>query len=319
MSRALTVYTKKRDEDTPQITSQLERVMASTGCSEPVARNLLKYGKLGIGPLAQPQAHEREGDRSGGDGGARSFKDRPRQSPPRQQERTAASALAEKKRRLREQEERLREQEEQREREVEAEEKARREEQARKRAGLTRLGPVLARQEEVDPLQPVQVEAAGLDADEEEDSDEGADAAGKDRADAHAKQKGDKKRGQADATAAGRRPGKKKRRRRRGGVSEGSSEEGAGEAEEAGEDPERGRPRDSGSSAASASSLMTEAQVLEMMGKDRKTKRGSLRAKSRIQREMEEWESAKRENPEFWKAPKFSLCYSAETRKSRNY
>jgi len=58
-----------------------------------------------------------------------------------------------------------------------------------------------------------------------------------------------------------------------------------------------------------------------MMGKDRKVKheRGSMRAKSRIQREMEEWESAKRENPEFWKAPKFSLCYSAETRKSRNY
>uniref|UniRef100_A0A7S4TAY5 Uncharacterized protein n=1 Tax=Alexandrium monilatum TaxID=311494 RepID=A0A7S4TAY5_9DINO len=311
MSRALTVYSKRRDEDSPDVVAQLERVMASTGCSEPVARNLLKYGKLGIGPLAQPQAHERDAERQ-------MLRDRARQSPPRQPERTAAGALAEKKRRLREQEERLRQQEEEREREVEAEEKARREEQARKRAGLTRLGPVLARQEEVDPLQQVPVQA--LPPEEEDDNSEDAkNETDKDRAAAQGKQKGDKKRGQPGQAEPGRRPGKRKRRRRRGGASE-SSEEGGEGGEEDGEDADRGRAREGGSSLGAASSLMTEAQVLEMMGKEgRKHKRGSLRAKSRIQREMEEWESAKRENPEFWKAPKFSLCYSAETRKSRNY
>merc|ERR1711920_268999 len=71
---------------------------------------------------------------------------------------------------------------------------------------------------------------------------------------------------------------------------------------------------------AASSSLMTEAQVKAMMGKEKgkKLERGSARAKARIQKEMQEWESTKNNNPEFWKAPKFSLCYSAETTKNRN-
>merc|ERR1712226_1311972 len=52
-------------------------------------------------------------------------------------------------------------------------------------------------------------------------------------------------------------------------------------------------------------SLMTEAQAKAMMGrKKRNTQeegRGSLRAKARIQREMDEWETAKQNNPEYWK------------------
>lgn len=71
----------------------------------------------------------------------------------------------------------------------------------------------------------------------------------------------------------------------------------------------------------SAGSLMTEAQAKAMMRKKRRTNnspvRGSARAQSRIQKERVEWETAKQNNPEYWKAPKFCQVLGKGTRPSR--
>jgi len=61
---------------------------------------------------------------------------------------------------------------------------------------------------------------------------------------------------------------------------------------------------------------MTEEEVRKMMAKEKpkqKVERGSVQARARIQREMQEWNAEKSGNENFWKAPKFALCYSAET------
>merc|ERR1712194_634657 len=55
-------------------------------------------------------------------------------------------------------------------------------------------------------------------------------------------------------------------------------------------------------------SVMSESQVRKMMQKRKRggsPGRGSNAAKARIQKEQEEWESAKQNNPEYWKPPKF--------------
>merc|ERR1712025_720443 len=58
---------------------------------------------------------------------------------------------------------------------------------------------------------------------------------------------------------------------------------------------------------AASNHLMSEAQAVAMLKKQRTTSpvRGSMRAQSRIKKEMQAWESAKLKNPEYWKPPKF--------------
>mmetsp|Transcript_15829 Transcript_15829/g.43296 ORF Transcript_15829/g.43296 Transcript_15829/m.43296 type:complete len:323 (+) Transcript_15829:131-1099(+) len=322
MSRELTKYSGRDDRDIPG--ADVERVMAAQGCSEPVARNLLKYAKLGIGPLAQQAAKDKDPQRE---------MDREwemtRHLPPRLDRKAAARAA----------EERLREREEQEEAEERLQELKRKEERGRRSTGVQRLGPVLAREEEVDPLavipeakqmalekrtlqQAFEMRSVAF-ANRREDVDSSrpgaaSEATFKDSEDGdhvavQAKQAAHAEKIRAQAEEERRRKAKKKRGR---GKSEDSDRERASRHEKMQSaspdtDDEQGR-----------GSLMSEAQVRKMMNKERGTKRerGSVRAQTRIQREMEEWESRKSQNPEFWKAPQFALCYSAETgNKRRSY
>eukprot|EP00928_Gymnodinium_smaydae_P015500 TRINITY_DN15730_c0_g3_i1.p1 TRINITY_DN15730_c0_g3~~TRINITY_DN15730_c0_g3_i1.p1 ORF type:complete len:349 (+),score=56.85 TRINITY_DN15730_c0_g3_i1:75-1121(+) len=348
MSRALTVYSRRREVDAPA-DKQLERIMSTTGCSEPVARNLLKYGKLGIGPLSSAPTHFPDGSRPPGfcQGGGRE-----------DDERRAVAAREEKKRKLQQAEARLRELQEKQERE---DEEIRRKEDhtnARKNVGLARLGPVLAREEKVDPLQKVAVSRPSSEnEDDEEHVEQGATFCSS-RCSEVAAMGNTLKRSLVDDSS--RRQGKKKKKRRkRDDTSDASSARSADETRprasskaagaastvssagtatgremrrsrvESSESPARGESgRVGGASSShgcvstSSGSLMTEAQVLAMMGKaskDKKSHRGSMRAKSRIQKEMEEWEKSKKDNPDYFKPPKFALCYSGETRKARGY
>merc|ERR1712228_313611 len=108
---------------------------------------------------------------------------------------------------------------------------------------------------------------------------------------------------------------KKKKKRKKG---RGQDDDEDGEADD--DDMRSPSPGvDRGAKNASSSSLMTEEEVRAMVNKGKKSERGSARAQARIQKEREQWESAKASNPEFWKAPKFCLCYSAETGKKRSY
>jgi len=326
MSRALTVYSRK-DKEAAHPSDKIEAIMQSQGCSEPVARNLLKYGKLGIGPLA------------GGSGGGNNRiqdgdwlrdsyrrdqeKNEKRRPPPPKIEIKAVMTHAEKKQRLRDQEERLRMELEQRERE---QEELNRKDTKKKVAGLERLGPVMARSSEVDPLQPlisVQEMLAQKQVEQQEGKEDGDDEKKEDHEHPEEKMEEDlamrrfeeKKRTPQDEAARRQNQGRKKKRRRKGYDDESSSEAATAQGRTRSEsDEERDARSGAARSSSAGSSLMTEAEVKAMMNKERpKAARGSVRTKSRIQKEMAEWESAKADNAEFWKAPKFCLCYSAET------
>mmetsp|Transcript_44559 Transcript_44559/g.119194 ORF Transcript_44559/g.119194 Transcript_44559/m.119194 type:complete len:150 (-) Transcript_44559:329-778(-) len=90
-----------------------------------------------------------------------------------------------------------------------------------------------------------------------------------------------------------------------------------------GSEDEKGGSDEEGAKAggsAASSGLMSEAEVLARMGKDRKKgERGSLRAAARVQKELEEWEQVKAHDPEYNRAPKFALCFSAETGRKKKY
>lgn len=58
-------------------------------------------------------------------------------------------------------------------------------------------------------------------------------------------------------------------------------------------------------SSGSSGKMMSEAEVVAMMSSRKHTERGSERTQKRIQKEQRAWEAAKRSNPEYWKAPKF--------------
>lgn len=341
------MFRGRRDQDPPGMREKVERIMQEQGVSEPVARNLIKYGKFGIGPMAGGQLAS--------------------QAAPAPSMQDAAEG---RKRKLREQEERLQALEKQREDERQPAaqasfspfERAAAPKAARSapRLGLVSLGAVHARPESIDPLMkldvPVSAEADGDSGGKERPA--GAATAGPASRLPHEGKPAPEKRRVADAATAGaashlphegkpapekrrmfteearRRPTKKKKKRRReAGSSE--SEDVAKDVAHAGskaakeaaprhpraaspssaseppEPPREARPAASGS-------LMTEAEVRAMM-KGKKPERGSARAKARIQREKQEWETAKSSNPEFWKAPKFALCYSGETTKNRGY
>lgn len=333
MSRDLTVYRGRRDQDPPGMSEKVERIMQEQGVSEPVARNLIKYGKFGIGPMAGGQlAQQAQSSRP-----APSMKD----------------AAEERKRKLREQEDRLQALEKQREDEKQHMaqasfspfEQAVKPKAARSapRLGLISLGAVQARPESIDPLMKLDVPVPAEDAVQAAEGDSGgkgrpADEAASGAA-SHSPHEGKhapEKRRMFTEEDRRKPPKKKKKRRREAGSSESKeaaidvAHDGAKRAKEAVQRHPRPRSPSSASEPpepprearpAASGSLMTEEQVRAMMGKEKgkKLERGSARAKARIQKEMQEWESTKNSNPEFWKAPKFALCYSGETTKNRNY
>lgn len=354
----------RKERDAGSDISEIEKIMEKQGCSEPVARNLIKYAKLGIGPLVDPDKRNEELDP-----GYVPKDNRVYPNPPKIDRRTAALEF----------EMRLREREEQDERDNEARRRQQQGAPAKQASGLSRLGPVIGRVEpdpaaassasgafeqpnrgkdddflqgaarqaqpkkkmqfagikslgpvetrleEVDPLRRDEPPAPSV-PDLPEEPPEEEDRLGETR------QEKMKRLLQQDKDN---KPRNKKRRRRgkeADDKSEGSDREADGAREES---PQPGAPpggllsmkhANADRSKASASgSLMSEAQVMAMMKKDRNTEkkkggessRGSIRAKTRIQKEMQEWERAKANNPEFWKAPQFALCYSAETGKLR--
>lgn len=309
MSRALTIYRRSEKDKDPEVDHVMERM----GCSEPVARNMLKMRKLGLGPLA-----------TNADG-----TEEIRRSPPRIA--AGAAIQADKKRRLQEQEQRLREQEEFAL--FERVEKAPK--QTRQVAGMVRLGPVSKRDEQVDPLEkkalvpePVEEETV----EEREQQERLKEMADKAKLDALEK----RQQFERDAEEARRRQGKKKKRKRRGDVDAPSDESDVLQDEQMREvkavpkasvgvhkkarspSPARDSSQKANSSQQS-NGLMTEEEILARMGKEKKTERGSYRAKSRIQKEWEEWERQKANSAEYNKAPRFALCFSAETGKNKRY
>jgi len=345
MSRDLVTF--NRNERDARNKDVVERLCTDMGCSEPVARNFLKYKKFGIGPLADFEAERmRLSQRSQRD--HRTLRD-DRVQRDADGAAEGSGNVVEKMRRVRDLETRLREQKEKEEQlEQEMLEEMKKKKQ-KKRAGLAPLGPVMAREEVVDPLQKV----AGLTPPEPEPQIEAPEPE-KERAPApppqaagsaepeplsqsgqwHSlprqsparpaapntdwrREEEDKKKKKAQEQAH-QKHHKKKKKRRRGDEEEEKSEE----SEKHQRKRQRSRSRsvpveeEAARKASSSSGLMTEKEVLAMMGKEKakeKPQRGSVQAKLRIQREMQEWNSTKAENEEFWKAPRFALCYSAET------
>lgn len=201
------------------------------------------------------------------------------------------------------------------EQELAEEEQARQEKMQKARrgvSGIARLGPVLAREEQVDPLPTKLVTSAGSAQDpeqappmtEEDKSNAGRLVAAKPKPGT----------GRPDEV---KRKTKKKRKKRRGGIDD---------SDDSGSDRSRSRSRRGKGRSRSRSGnedggvrngLMSEAEVLRRMNLEEKSTRGSLRAKSRIQKEIEVWEAAKRSNKEYWRPPRHCLCFASETAKRR--
>lgn len=158
MSRALTVYSRPKEPN-----EAVERVMEQMGCSEPVARNMLKSAKLGVGPLA---------NMSNGAG-----KDR-RPPPPSRQFSEFPPPAVDKKRAALRAEQRLREAEDEAGADVDEtmgflasgiKRKVKPEQKIMASVGMARLGPVETRHEEMDPFPLLGKEAVKKDDDDDED------------------------------------------------------------------------------------------------------------------------------------------------------
>lgn len=299
MSRDLVTF--NRTERDRQNKDAVERLCTDMGCSEPVARNFLKYKKFGIGPLADFGAER-----------ARRHREKQRDSTEDQE----GGDILQKMRRVNDLEKRLREQKEQEEREEQEFLEEMKKKRQAKRAGLKPLGPVMAREEAVDPLQKV----ATPEEREPEEPQAPPEPEGSGqwqsvpRVSADWKKEEEEKKRKLQEQQHHKHHKKKKKRRR-------DDEEKSEESEHAVKKRARSRSRsahveEERKSSSTAAGLMTEKEVLAMMGKEKakeKPQRGSMQARLRIQREMQEWNSTKAENEEFWKAPRFALCYSAET------
>ncbi|CAE7528061.1 unnamed protein product [Symbiodinium natans] len=291
------------------------------GCSEPVARNFLKYKRFGIGPLAD---FETERIR-------RTQRDRNLRDDRVQRDADAGEGsgnVLEKMRRVRDLETRLREQKEKEEQlEQEMLEEMKRKKQ-KKRAGLAPLGPVMAREEVVDPLQKVATSAPESEPVEPTEAPATAQAAAEPEptsqtgqwqslprqpASTDWRRDEEEKKKKTQEQQTHQKHHKKKKKRRRGDDEEEKSEESEKHQRKRQRSRSRSVPVDDEAArkASSSSGLMTEKEVLAMMGKEKakeKPQRGSVQARLRIQREMQEWNSTKAENEEFWKAPRFALC-----------
>jgi len=159
MSRALTVFSRKEHREANQ--DEVERVMEEQGCSEPVARNMLKCARLGMGPLVTKS--------KGMEMMPRELPDMPGRFDRKSQQAQQAQQAALAEKRLRENENN--DDDKPDGKKVEKGEKmsvpncfemgAAIKPKAPKKMismiGMSRLGPVEARQEEVDPLKPARV------------------------------------------------------------------------------------------------------------------------------------------------------------------
>lgn len=310
MSRDLTKYVRPKDKN-----PEVEKVMEQMGCSEPVARNMLKMRKFGMGPLgAQPTDNE----------GGILWR---LASPPRLGS-TGSGMAADRKRKLQEREDQVRE-EEKKEKDSFFEQAERPKERKKmdvgKLVGISRLGPVMSRQEVVDPLD---VRAVTLD--KVQLAREEAERRQKEVVEAARKAAEDRRLAMEKAEAEERRRKKRKPKKKRRGEADEAFEGDSGDDEEGGEETKKGSddegkdPKAAGAGgASSSSSLMTEAEVLARMNKTRnpekKAERGSWRTAARVAKELEEWEQVKAHDAEYNRAPRFALCFSAETGRKRGY
>eukprot|EP00746_Dinoflagellata_sp_MGD_P165253 gnl/MRDRNA2_/MRDRNA2_94414_c0_seq1.p1 gnl/MRDRNA2_/MRDRNA2_94414_c0~~gnl/MRDRNA2_/MRDRNA2_94414_c0_seq1.p1 ORF type:complete len:331 (+),score=97.32 gnl/MRDRNA2_/MRDRNA2_94414_c0_seq1:158-1150(+) len=325
MRRQLTSYESSGD---PVEDERIAAIMKAEGCTAPVAKNMLKFAKLGIGPVP---------------GGAQEKK--PIDLP--------FSKTKDRKAELMAAERRQREMEEQDdEPDLGAflgggKKKPARPVASKQEGGLARLGPVLARQEEVDPLlEPSTFEdrrrKADADMYEEADrqkraqqrrddearlersryQDEGSDVDYDSLPTRFPTEKEKKKSAQQQQQPEeGRRRRKKRKDRRKRGrdwEDENGDEDEPPQDRRSAKEKSMSRSRSPSPEAPQPSkgSLMSEAEILKVMRHGKKKSRHSDHAHDRIQKELNEWEARKQENSEFWKAPKFCLCYSAETTKT---
>lgn len=319
----------------------LAHIMQTEKVTLPVARNLLKMRTLGVGMNAGPNprlADERgfPGDRFRKSGGPRLDGEDENDFMERERERKAkARALAKKVQRLQEEEE---------QEEEARQEKLRRDKRGKISIGISRLGPVMAREEHVDPLPAQKLPEPHAEDDEEDDED----ARDQDRVPLDPKERARLVQLQQAAIQAERERLRREReqtqhhdtrKRRLQGVFQ------AEESEDSADDPKNpkrkdavprqkrarsgspdsesdGRPRGSGGSrggGGGASSLMSEDQIVAMMKKNKVTgaTRGTMRAKERLHREQKEWEIAKQKNSEYWKPPKHCLVVGKAERSQK--
>lgn len=336
----------------------IQRVMASEHVSIQVARNLLKAGKLGVGPGAKyvgpgavGSSDSSDRDRGGGrreweprDSRApREFND-PRDKdpslrapPPKFDRKSAAQAMAEKLKKL---------QEEQEEQEDELAQQKRKQVMARKQGkiGIAKLGPVSAREEEVDPLKIkiAAIKAREAEAPEDKDQKEGEEE-DDDNYDYVPDGQGPRYERAFEAPRVAtqdelRRQHKEERKKKRQLSANEMKQRGDADGHDSEDERPWKRPRanegpgdqnkGSGKGAASSSGggggggggssggLMSEAEARKMIhaGKKNDVARGSIGAAARIQKELAEWERDKAKNPEFWKPPKFCLVLGSGRR-----
>lgn len=286
--------------------ARIQQVMQQEGVSIQVARNLLKGRSLGVGPGNKDKLEQSAPGRAGIDpGGALPG------PPPKMDKKAAERAMALKLKKLQEEEE---------ERE-DLEQKKKKAELLRKRSqGVIRLGPVSAREEQVDPLK---IKVAAEQARREEEARRQEEL----REMQERQQMVQQQQGSAGSSAeprskhaadAARRfveeePGRKKKRAR--------AAEGDDSDEERVAPQKKGRapspvPDERKAASSSGDGLMTEAEARALVKKNKTSEiqRGTGKAKERIQREMQEWEQSKAKNPEFWKPPKFCLVLGSGRR-----
>lgn len=286
--------------------ARIQEVMQQEGVSIQVARNLLKGRSLGVGPGNKDKLGELQSPppRGGLDTGSLPG------PPPKMDKKAAERAMAMKLKKMQEEEEEKED--------IEA--KKKKAELLRKRSqGVIRLGPVSAREEQVDPLK---IKVAAEQARREEEARRQEELRQMQERQQIAQQQQQASAGSSSeprnkhAADAARRfveeePGRKKRKHR--------------EAEGDDSDEERGMkkgralsppPDERKAASSSGDGLMTEAQAMALVKKNKTSEiqRGTGKARERIQREMQEWEQSKAKNPEFWKPPKFCLVLGSGRR-----
>lgn len=327
MSRALTVF-NRRERDANEDKKKITKVAEIAGCSDPVARNLMKYAKFGIGPLAGVDGNP---STSSSVGGAQSLV-----TMERLPARIAApneTIAGDKKSRMRDLERKLKEEEAARDQEEEAQALEQREKAMKRRKGgkigMMSLGLVLKREEEVDPFAKTAVEESAP----AEPAQPEPPAPPVDEDAPPSAPKRFTERYQPPPPPPAYKPKKDKKRKKTDARDSSSDSDRPPRPGRGNPSVSSGPPPDGGSAARSATSaasaargssggagLMSEAEIVRKMreGASGDTrKRGSMAAKLRIHKEQQEWESRKADNEEFWKAPKFALCYSAETKRMR--
>lgn len=282
----------------------IQRVMSQEHVSIQVARNLLKAGRLGVGPGAKYVGKDSGGDPGGGPpeagggtptGSLRDFRQAPGAPPPKFDKKKAALAM----------EEKLRKMQEDKEDEEESQfQNAKKAQMQKKRIGIGRLGPVSTREEEVDPLK---IKIAAIEARREIEAE--------DRDDQEVEWKlPHEMQPQAPTQEELRKLNKEQRKRKN--QKDDDSEESGDERTWKDKRARADAPDANRAGSSSGSNLMSEAEVQASMKRDKKrqVQRGSAGAAARIQREMAEWEQSKAKNPEFWKPPKFCLVLGSGRR-----